>query len=75
MLDLEMEDRNGVKFIREIMPVGVAGGGYVEYYWDNPAVEGDEVTGSRKIGYAEGFRLREGGQVFIVGSGIYAPDR
>ena len=68
MLDLEMEDRNGVKFIRKIMAAGVAGGGYVEYYWDNPAVEGDEVTGRARSG-----RLRDSASRRAVRSSSSAP--
>ena len=48
-----------------------AGGGFVEYFWDNPAVEGDEESGSPKVSYAEGFTLPGRGQLFIVGAGIY----
>ncbi len=42
----ELEDVNGVKFIQEMIRVGGEGGGFVEYYFDNPAIEGDEETGS-----------------------------
>ena len=71
--DIDREDVNGVRYIREVLAAGEAGGGYVEYMFDNPAVEGDEETGSPKITYATGFRLPGQEQVFVVGSGFY-PD-
>lgn len=53
-------------------------GGIVEYKWDNPVKDGDEVNmpgmspgNSRKISYVEGVQIRE--RVWIFGSGIY-PD-
>ena len=65
-----MEDVNGYKIIRGLIDAAEAGGGFVEYYWDNPAVEGDEESGSPKVSYAEGFTLPGGDQLFIVGAGI-----
>lgn len=41
--------------------------------FDNPAVQGDEETGSPKIAYATGFRMPSRDQVFVVASGFY-PD-
>ena len=66
---LDREDINGVKFIREIIRVAREGGGYVEYYFDDPAVEGDEDIGSPKVTYAELVVFR-GGE-YIVGAGFY----
>ncbi|MCY4498041.1 MAG: cache domain-containing protein, partial [Rhodospirillaceae bacterium] len=54
--DMDREDVNGVRYLRELLAAGAAGGGYVEYMFDNPAVQGDEETGSPKIAYATGFR-------------------
>ncbi|MDE0312657.1 MAG: cache domain-containing protein [Caldilineaceae bacterium] len=71
--DIDREDVNGVRYLRELLAAGEAGGGYVEYMFDNPAVEGDEETGSRKIAYATGYRLPGRDQVFVVVSGFY-PD-
>ena len=45
----ELEDVNGVKFLQEILAAVASGGGYVEYRWPNPEVEGDEDTGSPKV--------------------------
>ena len=73
-IDLDLQDVNGVQFVRNIMAAGLAGGGFVEYHFDDPAVEGDGIFGSPKIGYATSFSMpdRNGGeQVFVVGSGIY----
>jgi hypothetical protein len=66
---IDLEDVNGVKIVQEIIAAGVAGGGFVEYYWDNPAVEGDEDTHSPKLTYAIAFNIF--GQDFVVGAGIY----
>ena len=71
--DMDREDVNGVRYLRELLAAGEAGDGYLEYMFDNPAVEGDEETGSRKIAYATGFRLPGQEQVFVVASGFY-PD-
>ena len=53
-------------------------GGFVEYHWDNPLVDGDEVSEpgkapgtSPKISYVEGVVLPGGKTPFIIGSGIY----
>ncbi len=72
--DIDRQDANGVLYIREVLAAGEAGGGFVEYLFDNPVVEGDEETGSRKIAYATGFRLPGQDQVFVVGSGFYPDD-
>ena len=71
---IDRQDVNGVRYLRELLAAGDAGGGYVEYMFDNPAVEGDEETGSPKIAYATGFHLPDRDQVFVVASGIY-PDK
>lgn len=71
--DKDGQDVNGVRLIKELLAAGEAGGGYVEYMFDNPAVEGDEETGSPKVAYATGYHLPGRDQVFVVGSGMY-PD-
>ena len=60
-------------FLRDLLAASEAGGGYVEYMFDNPAVQGDEETGSPKIAYATGFRMPNRNQVLVVASVIY-PD-
>ena len=68
---LDVEDINGVKVVRELIAAADAGGGFVEYYMDDPSVEGDEDTGSPKVGYAMSFNS-QAGRPFIIGSGFYA---
>ena len=75
-IQIEREDRNGFKFVKALVDAATSGGGYVEYYWDDPAVEGDEDLGSAKVGYAVAFTAPEevpvyGNQTMIVGSGFY----
>ena len=73
---IDLEDRNGFKFIEALIDAAVDDGGYVEYYWDDPGVTGDEEFGSAKVGYAETFTLPDDfpnfpGQSVVVGSGFY----
>lgn len=68
---LDIVDARGVQVTKELLAVAGAGGGYVEYLWPNPAVEGDEDTGSPKVGYAATVTLA--GQDFVIASGIYPP--
>ena len=67
--DLDKTDVNGVKYLRELIRVAKEGGGFVQYNFDDPAVEGDEDTGSPKISYAELATYQ--GQEYIFGSGLY----
>ena len=69
------EDVNGVKVAQELIKVAQAGGGFVEYYFDDPAVTGDEDVGSPKVGYAELFTFQ--GREYVLGAGFYTgdPDR
>jgi hypothetical protein len=66
---IDVEDVNGVKIVREIIATAEAGGGFVKYYWDNPAVIGDEDTRSPKLSYVIPIHIF--GQTFVVGAGIY----
>ena len=68
---LDLEDSFGVKIVRRLIDKATAGGGYVEYHYNDPTVEGDEAFGSPKLTYVEGFHLPDGDQLFIVGAGIY----
>ncbi|MYI65555.1 MAG: hypothetical protein F4107_06405, partial [Gemmatimonadetes bacterium] len=70
----DTEDINGTKFVELIIAAARAGGGYVEYFWDDPTVEGDEDTGSPKVSYALSFTSEFDvytGQEFIIGAGFY----
>ena len=66
-----LTDSQGVKVTEELLAAAEAGGGFVEYLWPNPEVEGDEETGSPKVGYATYATI--GGREFVFGSGIYPP--
>ena len=68
---LNVEDVNGVKIVREMIEIARAGGGYLEYYYDDPAVEGDEDTGSPKVSYVEEAVIEFSGISVIIGAGFY----
>ena len=76
-IQIDLEDRNGFKFVKALVDTAVASGsGYVEYYWDDPGVDGDEDLGSAKVGYAQAVTVPDdvpsvGGVTAIVGSGFY----
>lgn len=65
-------DRTGKLYVRELIRAAESGGGFVEYYFDNPAVDGDEDEGSLKVGYVK--MLDIGGERRFIGSGIYPAD-
>ena len=70
----DIVDINGVPFFELIIAAARAGGGFVEYFWDDPTVEGDEDTGSPKVSYALSFTSNLDvfqGQEFIIGAGFY----
>ncbi|MYG28569.1 MAG: hypothetical protein F4213_21555 [Boseongicola sp. SB0677_bin_26] len=70
--DLTRADINGLRFAEEL--IGDArreGSKFLEYYYDDPTVEGDEDTGSPKLGYAVSFPGANTTQRVVVGSGIY----
>ncbi len=79
-IQIDRQDRNGFKFLRALIDAALAGGDYVEYYWDDPSVEGDEDLGSAKVGYAESFMIADdapiyAGQTVVIGSGFYTGDQ
>ena len=63
----DLEDANGVKLTQELIAAAAQGGGFVEYLWPNPEIEGD--TGSPKVSYAIPYSAL--GQDFVLGSGFY----
>jgi len=70
----DIVDINGVPFFELLIAAAQAGGGFVEYFWDDPTVEGDEDTGSPKVSYALSFTSDLDvfhGQEFILGAGFY----
>ena len=71
---IDNTDFQGRAFVREVIAAAQAGGGFVEYFWDDPTVQGDEDTGTPKVSYAVSYKsdlpVYEGVE-FIVGAGFY----
>ncbi len=70
--DMTRTDINGVRFAEEL--IGGArreGRKFLRYHYDDPTIEGDEDTGSPKLGYAVSFKGANTEQKVVVGSGIY----
>ena len=70
---IELTDIDGVRIIAELLEMVAQGGGYLEYRWDNPEVEGDEQNGSDYVAYALSVNI--GGTEFMLGSGFYVDDQ
>ena len=66
---IDLEDADGVKIIQGLLAAAAEGGGYLEYLWPDPAVEGDEESGSPKVSYVIPYTAL--GQDLILGSGFY----
>ena len=73
----DMTDANGVEIAHELIEA-LDGDGFAEYTWDDPRIEGDEVTeagkspgSSAKVGYVERVTLLDDPQTFLIGSGFY----
>ncbi|MDE0304927.1 MAG: cache domain-containing protein [Albidovulum sp.] len=70
--DLTQTDIMGVKFAEELVRGARSEGRkFLRYHYDNPAIEGDEETGSPKLGYAVSFPVPNTDQKGVIGSGIY----
>ena len=70
--DLTRTDINGVRFAEELLEgARREGRKFLRYYYDDPTVEGDEDTGSPKLGYAVSFPVPNSEQRAVIGSGIY----
>ena len=70
--DMVRTDSKGVKIAEEL--IGGArreGRKFLRYHYDNPAIEGDEESGSPKLGYAASVQLSNTDQKLVIGSGIY----
>jgi len=70
--DMTRTDSKGVRFAEEL--IGGArreGRKFLRYHYDNPAIQGDEETGSPKLGYAMSFEVPNSEQKAVIGSGIY----
>ena len=70
--DMWRTDSQGIQIAQELI-VGARREGkrFLRYHYDNPAIEGDEETGSPKFGYAVSFPVPNSDQRGVVGSGIY----
>ena len=66
----EQEDANGVKIIQELIAAAQAGGGFVDYLFDNPAIEGADE--SPKVSYAVPIEIQ--GASYYIGAGLYPAD-
>ena len=62
-------DRNGVLYAQALIRAAEAGGGFVEYVFDNPDVMGDEEAGSPKVSYAALLTFED--ENLVIGSGFY----
>ena len=70
--DMTRTDINGVMFAEEL--IGGArreGRKFLRYNYDDPTIEGDEDTGSPKLGYAVSIPVFDTGQKAVIGSGVY----
>ena len=76
LANVDRVDVNGVRFVYEMINGARENeeGMFLRYNFDDPTVEGDEETGSPKIGYAKGFPVPNSDQKLIVGSGIFLSD-
>ena len=72
LTDMVRTDSQGIKIAEEL--IGGArrdGHSFLSYHYDNPAIEGDEETGSPKFGYAVSFPFPNTEQKAVIGSGFY----
>lgn len=63
----DREDKQGVLYVQEL--IAKAGTDFVEYYFDNPDVIGDEDEGSLKVGWSEVLTVAD--QKLVIASGFY----
>ena len=65
--NIDQEDSNGVMVVQELIAAAKSGGGFVEYLWDNPAIEGADE--SPKVSYAAPIEIL--GESYYIGAGLY----
>ena len=65
--NIDQEDSNGVKITQQNIAAAQAGGGFVEYLWDNPAIEGADE--SPKVSYVAPIEIE--GVSYYIGAGLY----
>jgi len=61
-----LKDTNGVYFLKDMVTVGKAGGGFVPYLFNKP----NQTEPSPKLSYAKGFDKWQ----WVVGTGVYIDD-
>ena len=65
--NIDQEDSNGVKITQQHIAAAQVGGGFVEYLWDNPAIEGADE--SPKVSYVAPIEIE--GVSYYIGAGLY----
>ena len=65
--NIDQEDSNGVKITQQNIAAAQAGGGFTEYLWDNPAIEGEDE--SPKVSYVAPIEIE--GTSYYIGAGLY----
>lgn len=65
--NIDQEDANGLKFVRQAIDIARAGGGFSEYFWDNPAIEGEDE--SLKVAYIAPIEID--GVGYFIGAGFH----
>ena len=65
--NIDLEDSNGVKITQQNIAAAQAGGSFVEYLWDNPAIEGEDE--SPKVSYVAPIEIA--GASYYIGAGLY----
>ncbi|WP_440875764.1 cache domain-containing protein [Thalassotalea sp. PLHSN55] len=61
---IDLQDKNGVKIIAELIENAKAGGGYLNYVFNQPSKNGDE---GKKLAYAQGLDKWQ----WMFGTGVY----
>ena len=70
--DMWRTDSQGIQIAQELIEgARREGKKFLRYHYDNPAIEGDEETGSPKFGYSVSFPVPNTDQRAVIGSGIY----
>ena len=65
--NIDSEDSNGVKIVQQNIAAAQAGGGFTEYLFDNPAIEGEDE--STKVSYVAPIEIE--GVSYYIGAGLY----
>ena len=71
---IDNTDFRGTLFIRDLIKTAQSGGGFIQYYWDDPSVEGDEEFGTQKVAYAKAYENKNApsfGKELILAAGFY----